>query len=273
MDGGATRSTRHPGYRLIVDAVSRPIPAQVTPSGQPIKYQGLWRASADLTTILVLVMGLGAIAQRLHLSIAIVALWIGALLDGVDGMLARRAGGPTAHGALLDVIADWVAFGLAPVILILTHLPFGSAEWVALTIYLLAALGRLVRSCLSFAAKHGYYIGLPMPAVGGLLLGMVFTLRVVPIPLSAVLVSALAVSWISYPTLGWLRKRRPWLLAGMIILAAAASFLSPWMGLLLVASGYAAWPWLQRMRNAVLPLNSDSACRRDRPPKSGAKTS
>src|SRR3954454_7743355 len=83
----------------------------------------LWRAAANTATLCVLAAGLATFAVRrdLFLSLALLALSTG--LDGVDGLLARRAGGPSAGGALLDLAADLVAFGVAPAAILLSRVP------------------------------------------------------------------------------------------------------------------------------------------------------
>src|SRR5690349_23733839 len=67
-------------------------------------------------TLLSLCAGLTAIRmaieQRYDLAVALVV--IAALLDGVDGRLARALRAQSKFGAELDSLADFVNFGVAP---------------------------------------------------------------------------------------------------------------------------------------------------------------
>ena len=70
-------------------------------------------ASADGLTVSGLVLALvaaGALAGRLWLP-ALVLWLLSRLADGLDGPLARRAGGGTDLGGFRDVVADFLAYG------------------------------------------------------------------------------------------------------------------------------------------------------------------
>ena len=57
-----------------------------------------------------------AIEQRYEMAIALVV--IAALLDGVDGRLARALKAQSKFGAELDSLADFVNFGVAPAVIV-----------------------------------------------------------------------------------------------------------------------------------------------------------
>ena len=71
-------------------------------------------------TLLSLCAGLTAIRmaieQRYEMAIALVV--IAALLDGVDGRLARALKAQSKFGAELDSLADFVNFGVAPAVIV-----------------------------------------------------------------------------------------------------------------------------------------------------------
>jgi CDP-diacylglycerol--serine O-phosphatidyltransferase len=91
-----------------------------------------------------------------------------ALLDAVDGALARRWGVATSFGAQLDSLVDVVAFGVAPAILVVTW-QF-SARPVAGAIlgvaFVLAAAYRLAR--FNVEDKAVYFSGMSSTAAGAL---------------------------------------------------------------------------------------------------------
>src|SRR5258708_39253023 len=113
-----------------------------------------FRVVADLPPGAVLVCGLLAINAHAQPLIFAMYLIAAGLLDIADGALARQAGGPTAHGAVLDIVADWVTFGLAPMVLSGSHQRLDLIGSVSLALYRLAALARLVCPGLDFQRRR-----------------------------------------------------------------------------------------------------------------------
>src|SRR6187431_3260307 len=74
----------------------------------------------NLITLLALCAGLTAIrlAVENRLELALAAIVFAALLDGIDGRLARMLKGSSRFGAELDSLADFVNFGVAPAVMI-----------------------------------------------------------------------------------------------------------------------------------------------------------
>jgi len=210
-----------------------------------LRRANAWRLAANLTTLAVLgtgLMAIGAHASTLH-ALGLMGLATG--LDGLDGWLARRAGGPRLSGAALDLLADMAAFGLAPTVLILTRLPAaGWLLWLALGAYLCAALARLVRSCRNHARPSPVgYVGLPMPACGWLLSAAALSLgEHAWLSMAALGISGLAVSRRLYPSPKWMwsKARGPML---SVAAAAALAALEAWpAGLLVASTAYAIYP-------------------------------
>src|SRR5271165_3493826 len=82
-----------------------------------------WRWAANAATLCIAGLGLLAVAWRGSGTFAAGLIVLAALVDGADGALARRAGGPTRAGAVLDIVGDFTAFGLAPSALALARAP------------------------------------------------------------------------------------------------------------------------------------------------------
>jgi CDP-diacylglycerol--serine O-phosphatidyltransferase len=125
-------------------------------------------------TVLSLCAGLTAIRMaieaRLELAIALIV--IAALLDGVDGRLARALKAQSKFGAELDSLADFVNFGVAPGVLVfvwgLMGLPRGFG-WIVALVFALAMGLRLARfNSLIDVEKPkwqaNYFTGMPAPA-------------------------------------------------------------------------------------------------------------
>ena len=125
-------------------------------------------------TVLSLCAGLTAIRMAIEarFEMAIALIVIAALLDGVDGRLARALKAQSKFGAELDSLADFVNFGVAPAIVVfvwgLGGLPRGFG-WIVALIFALAMGLRLARfNSLIDVEKPkwqaNYFTGIPAPA-------------------------------------------------------------------------------------------------------------
>ena len=124
--------------------------------------------AANLATSGNLVMGFLAVmlAADGRLELAAVTVLVAAALDGVDGLVARRLGICGRFGCQLDSLADLVAFGVAPA-LMLQRGPLHSAPILgggACMAFVLAGAWRLARFALVEDRHH--FVGLPIPAAG-----------------------------------------------------------------------------------------------------------
>src|SRR3981189_3838275 len=70
----------------------------------------------NVITLLAICAGLTAIRLSIEgrMELAVAAIVFAAILDGVDGRVARMIKGPSQFGAELDSLADFVNFGVAP---------------------------------------------------------------------------------------------------------------------------------------------------------------
>jgi CDP-diacylglycerol--serine O-phosphatidyltransferase len=103
----------------------------------------------NLITLVALCLGLTAIrlAYEGRLEPAVYAIVVAALLDGVDGRVARLLKGTSRFGAELDSLSDFVNFGVAPALVlysfVLVHLK--ALGWVVALVFAIAAALRLAR--------------------------------------------------------------------------------------------------------------------------------
>ncbi|HEY0146641.1 MAG TPA: phosphatidylcholine/phosphatidylserine synthase [Methylovirgula sp.] len=134
----------------------------------------------NLVTLLALSMGLTGIRFAIEgqFQIAVLVVIIAAILDGLDGRLARALRGTSRFGAELDSLADFVDFGVAPgLILYLWNLhQLKSFGWFAALVFAIACALRLARFNVSLddpdrASWEGnFFTGMPAPA--GAILGL-----------------------------------------------------------------------------------------------------
>jgi CDP-diacylglycerol--serine O-phosphatidyltransferase len=95
------------------------------------------------------------------------AIFISLVLDGLDGRIARMTKSTSGFGVQYDSLADLVAFGVAPGILVYLWAlePYKQFGWVAAFLFVVCGALRLAR----FNVQQGsfdprYFNGLPIPA-------------------------------------------------------------------------------------------------------------
>jgi len=120
-----------------------------------------------------------SIEQRWELALA--AIVLAALLDGLDGRVARLLKASSRFGAELDSLADFVNFGVAPAVLVFTW-GFGhgaeagqsvnelkSIGWICVLVFALTSALRLARFNVALDDdkpkwQSNYFLGIPTPA-------------------------------------------------------------------------------------------------------------
>jgi CDP-diacylglycerol--serine O-phosphatidyltransferase len=125
-------------------------------------------------------------ALNVHYIHAAVAIFFAAVMDGLDGRVARWTQTATEFGKEYDSLSDVVAFGLAPAIVMYrwAFVPFlhetGDVArwgWLAAFFYTAAAALRLARfNIRSQVLDKRYFQGLPSPAAAGLMASLVWLL-------------------------------------------------------------------------------------------------
>ncbi len=108
---------------------------------------------------------------------AAIALFIAALLDRVDGWVARLTGTTSDFGVQLDSLADIISFGMAPALLVYMWALAGLPKpWsLAPFLYLAAGAARLARFNIQVPSQDKrYFVGLPIPAAACALAACVF---------------------------------------------------------------------------------------------------
>lgn len=113
-----------------------------------------------------------------HWERAVAAIVVAAVLDGMDGRIARMLNGQSRFGAELDSLSDVIAFGVSPAIILylwsLQYLPkFG---WIFALAHAVCAALRLARFNANIDVEDqphksaGFLTGVPAPAGAGLTL-------------------------------------------------------------------------------------------------------
>ncbi len=98
---------------------------------------------------------------------AALSILIAAVLDGLDGRIARLTRTTSAFGVQYDSLSDLIAFGLAPGILVFLWAlkPFNRFGWIAAFLYVVCGALRLARfNVQTGTISNKYFVGLPIPA-------------------------------------------------------------------------------------------------------------
>ena len=132
----------------------------------------------NILTIAGVCLGISSIKFSLDLnfSAAVILITLAAILDALDGRIARLIKGTSDFGKELDSLTDFVSFGIAPAfILYFWELnSYGKVGWAITLIYSVCCVLRLARFNLTKFKpeenwKQNYFEGIPSP-IGALLI-------------------------------------------------------------------------------------------------------
>jgi len=132
----------------------------------------------NILTLIGVCIGLSSIKFALDLKyeIAIIAVILAGVIDGLDGRIARLIKGTSKVGKELDSLTDVISFGVAPAFIMyfwsLNNL--GKFGWLLCLIYVVCVALRLARfnvqSNEGASWKDNFFEGVPSPAGGILIL-------------------------------------------------------------------------------------------------------
>lgn len=224
-------------------------------------FVGLHRLLPNLMTLTAMAAGLTAIqfAWDDQWERAVLAILVAAILDALDGATARLLKATSEFGAQLDSLSDFLAFGVAPSIILYSWIleESGKVGWIAMIVFAAASALRLAR----FNSTQGklpdwkkkFFSGVPAPAGAGLALLPVMIWFLLPagyveefrfasplVGLWTILIAGMMVSRI--PTFSTKMIRLPAKM-GMPVLAFAALLIAalvhaPWQTLTILAVLY-----------------------------------
>ena len=208
---------------------------------------------------------------RENFEIAAITLGVAAVLDGVDGMIARFTNTTSEFGREMDSLADVISFGLAPAVLAyawgvqfvdasihpVLREQIQRAGYFVSFLYLLCGAARLARFNIQKnpvpknpgRPDRKYFVGLPIPGAAALVAAVVFAADSYPIrwwPLAIgwilllALLAFLMVSTWRYYSFKGLRLARPRSYLLMIVLGGTIGlvWVAPQPALLILAVVY-----------------------------------
>jgi CDP-diacylglycerol--serine O-phosphatidyltransferase len=108
--------------------------------------------------------------------LAAVMILVAQLCDMLDGRIARLTRSTSSFGVQYDSLADLVAFGVAPGILVYEWAlePWGRWGWLAASLYVTCGALRLARFNVQIASvEKRHFVGLPIPAAADVIAAIV----------------------------------------------------------------------------------------------------
>lgn len=220
----------------------------------------LYKLVPNIITILALCLGITSVRYALDskFTIATTLLLVAALMDSIDGRMARLLNCSSSFGAQLDSLADMVSFGVAPCLLIymwsLHSIPYKGVGWAVVLIYIACSALRLARfnvqqedDSMSEISKH-FFVGVPIPAAASMaLIPMIITFDLTDwvMPAWAVCMYMIAIGVMMVSTVPTFSAKKivvtkayvPWLLLVAVFLIAAILF-EPWVTIPLIGMMY-----------------------------------
>ncbi len=133
----------------------------------------------SVLTLIGVCLGISSIkfAMDGNFSLAVLFIVIAAILDGLDGRVARMIKGTSEFGKELDSLTDFVSFGIAPVFVVYFWElnQFGKVGWLLVLLFSVCCVLRLARFNLTKFEqneewKMNFFQGIPSPAGGCLIL-------------------------------------------------------------------------------------------------------
>lgn len=238
------------------------------------------RMIPNMLTLLALCAGLSAVRFALldRFDMAALAILVAAILDGLDGRVARILKGASKFGAELDSLSDFVSFGVAPAVaLYLWALHPGTAiVWLPVLVYAMCAALRLARFNTAIEDDspptwtRNYFTGVPSPAGAGLVLlplilahifGEDLFRRPEVVSFFLVAVGALMVSTIPTFSFKKFKVDHRWVLPIMLGfgLMAASLVSAPWASVAVLLLLYlASMPFAVRSFRGLLKRDADA---------------
>lgn len=135
----------------------------------------------NLFTLAALFGGFYAVVMAMNgqFEFAAYGIFIAAVLDSLDGRVARMTNTQSAFGEQMDSLSDMVSFGAAPALIMYEWAlkGLGKLGWIAAFVYCSGAALRLARFNTNIAVvDKRFFQGLPSPAAAALIIGFIWVM-------------------------------------------------------------------------------------------------
>ena len=138
-------------------------------------------------------------AMNGRFEVACIAIFCAAVLDSLDGRVARMTNAQSAFGEQMDSLCDMVSFGAAPALIVYIWAlkDMGKAGWIPAFVYIAGAALRLARFNVNIGVvDKRYFQGLPSPAAAAIVMSLIWFLD------DAGIKGASQIPWVTWTTFG-----------------------------------------------------------------------
>ena len=118
-------------------------------------------------------------AMNGRFELACIAIFSAAVLDSLDGRVARMTNAQSAFGEQMDSLCDMVSFGAAPALIVYIWAlkDLGKAGWIPAFVYIAGAALRLARFNVNIAVvDKRFFQGLPSPAAAAIVMSLIWVM-------------------------------------------------------------------------------------------------
>ncbi len=118
-------------------------------------------------------------AMNGHFDVACIGIFCAAVLDSMDGRVARMTNSQSAFGEQMDSLCDMVSFGAAPALIVFewAFKDMGKVGWVPAFVYIACAAMRLARFNTNIGiVDKRFFQGLPSPAAAAMVMGLIWVM-------------------------------------------------------------------------------------------------
>jgi CDP-diacylglycerol---serine O-phosphatidyltransferase len=132
-------------------------------------------------TLSALFAGFYAIVMAMNgrFEVAAIGIFCAAVLDSLDGRVARMTHSQSAFGEQMDSLCDMVSFGAAPALIMYEWAlrDLGRAGWIPAFVYIAGAALRLARFNTNIGVvDKRYFQGMPSPAAAAMVMGLIWVM-------------------------------------------------------------------------------------------------
>ena len=262
-------------------------PAHDDPPEPPLqtrpRRKGLYMLP-NAITLGALFSGFYAIVMAINgrFEVACIAVFVAAVLDSLDGRVARMTNSQSAFGEQMDSLSDMVSFGAAPALIVYIWAlkDLGKAGFIPAFVYISGAALRLARFNVNIGVvDKRFFQGLPSPAAAALVIGLIWVVddagfkevsKIAPLAWAAFALTLYAglsmvtnAPFYSFKVIGT-RRTVPFVVIVAIALTIALVMLDPPKVLFTIfcvygLSGYGVYTW-RRMKGkptSVIAMSTD----------------
>ena len=151
-----------------------------TVEGRRPRRKGIY-VLPNAITLAALFSGFYAIVMAMNgrFEAAVIAIFCSAVLDSLDGRVARMTNAQSAFGEQMDSLSDMVSFGAAPALIVYIWAlkDMGKPGWIPAFVYIAGAALRLARFNVNIGVvDKRFFQGLPSPAAAAIVMSFIWVM-------------------------------------------------------------------------------------------------